>query len=72
MNLLADEQTRATHHIKMRKAGAKQWAFLTPRACTNRLRIHAAMFTEEAASEFVAKHRPLNPEWEFKVCPIAS
>lgn len=39
----------STWYVKVRKLGAKRWAFLTPRGGTNYLRVHGALMTEERA-----------------------
>lgn len=42
--------------VKVRQKGATRWPwFLTPRGNANRLRIHAALFTEEQAKRVAAE-----------------
>jgi type IV pilus biogenesis protein CpaD/CtpE len=45
----------ATHAVKVKLAGSKRYAFLTPNGGTTHLRIHAGSWNEHGASE-VAKH----------------
>lgn len=57
-----------THHIKVRFAGEKRFAFVAGKG-TNRLRIHASMFTHENAQKAIETLRADNPEHEFKIVP---
>jgi hypothetical protein len=52
-------------HIKLRKVGGKSWKFLTSNGGLNSLRVHAAIFSDEArAQQVVAEISADNPEWE--------
>jgi len=54
--------------IKIRKQGAKSWAFLTSDGYTNRLRIHATQIAEkENAEKQAAFINANNPGIEAKV-----
>lgn len=45
--------------------------FVTSRGALNRLRIHAARFTdEETAKRTVEINREKHPDWEWKVVPL--
>lgn len=57
--------------IKVRRAGAKTFAFLTPGGGTNSLRVHAARFKGKDAAQLTAdKSAPDNPGTEWKVVPL--
>ena len=58
------------YFIKVRLRNTFRFKFLTSRGRANRLRIHAARFTDEAAEKALAELRPLNPELEFRKVPV--
>jgi len=56
------------YHIKLREKGGRAYWFLSGRGGLNRLRIHAAIFTElERAKEVLAKILADNDNLEGKV-----
>lgn len=60
----------ADHVIKVRAAGEKRFAFVTPRCGTNHLRVHAALLTLEWARELAAALQEINPGHQFVVRPL--
>lgn len=56
-----------TAYIKARKKGDKQWSFLTSKGGINKLRVHAAIFDDEAAQRIIDANNGGNQAWEFKV-----
>lgn len=58
-------------YVKCREIGRKQWAFLSRGGC-NRLRVHALRFASvERAQAVIDENAADNPEWEWKVVPVA-
>jgi hypothetical protein len=55
-------------HVKVRKAGARAWWFLSSNGDMNRLRVHAAEFS---TLPDVATLTTDNPGYEFKAVSIA-
>jgi hypothetical protein len=58
--------TAAEFHVKARKPGSKRYSFLTPRGGLVHNRIHAAIFTEEAATKTVELNAS-REGWDFLV-----
>lgn len=54
-------------YVKFKTKGAKTWKFMTPKGGGSRLRIHAARFSAERASTFVADLAEYNPDFDFKI-----
>lgn len=59
-----------THYIKARKKGERAWYFITPKGGMIRLRVHASLFTSEAADKVLEGIAKDNPEYDFKKVPI--
>ena len=57
----------ADHVIKVRIAGEKRFAFLTPKCGTNHLRVHAALMPLPAAKRVAEQLQAINPDCQFVV-----
>jgi hypothetical protein len=54
-------------HIKVRKRGERRFNFLTSKGGINHLRIHAAIFDDQKAVQFVEANAPDNPDFEWRI-----
>jgi hypothetical protein len=67
---MAQSENTGPAFVKCREKGRKTWAFLTPGAGLNRLRVHAARFdTLAKAQALIDENAADNPEWDFKAVP---